>query len=110
LEDSLSNVVRILVDYRPALSHRTGVGEYIHQLVRAFASRGTDEVAVFTSSWKDRPPPLLSAELGAHVIDRRLPVRLLNALWHRAEWPPVEWLAGGADVVHADGDEWRGPA
>jgi glycosyltransferase involved in cell wall biosynthesis len=26
---------------------------------------------------------------------------VLNALWHRAEWPPVEWLAGPADVVHA---------
>jgi glycosyltransferase involved in cell wall biosynthesis len=22
-------------------------------------------------------------------------------LWHRVEWPPVEWLAGEADVVHA---------
>lgn len=93
--------MRILVDYRPALRQRTGVGEYIHELVRAFARRGTDEVAVFTSSWKDRPSPELSAVLGAHVIDRRIPVRLLNALWHRAVWPPVEWLSGPIDVVHA---------
>ncbi len=93
--------MRILVDYRPALRQRTGVGEYIHELIRAFARRGTDEVTLFTSSWKDRPSHDLSANLGARVIDRRIPVSVLNALWHRMGWPPVEWLGGHADVVHA---------
>ncbi len=101
MEDSLSSAVRILVDYRPALRQRTGVGEYIHQLVQAFGRRETDEMAVFTSSWKDRPSPGLSANLKARVIDRRIPVAVLNALWHRTDWPPVEWLAGPADVVHS---------
>jgi glycosyltransferase involved in cell wall biosynthesis len=78
--------VRILVDYRPALRERTGAGEY---------------VPIFTSSWKDRPAPHLSAELGSRVVDRRVPVRWLNYAWHRLEWPPVEWLAGTFDVVHA---------
>ena len=96
--------MRVLIDYRPALRERTGVGEYMHNLVRAYASRhasdGTD-VAVFTSSWKDRPPPGLASELAARVIDRRLPVRALNYLWHRMEWPPIETLGIAADVVHA---------
>ena len=30
-----SRAVRVLVDYRPALRARTGVGEYVHELVRA---------------------------------------------------------------------------
>ena len=30
-----------------------------------------------------------------------MPVRWLNYLWHRREWPPVESMAGPADVVHA---------
>jgi glycosyltransferase involved in cell wall biosynthesis len=93
--------MRVLVDYRPALRARTGVGEYMHELTRAYAAAYGDEVAVFTSSWKDRPPPGLAAELGAAVVDRRIPVGVLNALWHRAGWPPVEWLAGSFDVVHA---------
>jgi glycosyltransferase involved in cell wall biosynthesis len=93
--------MRILVDYRPALRERTGVGEYIHQLVRAYTGRGHDEVAVFTSSWKDRAAPGLASEVNARVIDRRVPVRLLNYAWHRLEWPPVEALAGPCDVVHA---------
>ena len=94
--------MKILVDYRPALRERTGVGEYIHRLVAAYAAAHTgDAVGVFTSSWKDRPAPGLARELGASVIDRRVPVRVLNYLWHRAEWPPIESLAGACDVVHA---------
>lgn len=96
--------VRILVDYRPALRERTGVGEYMHELARAVARTARaqgDEVAVFTSSWRDRPAAGLEQELGAAVIDRRIPVHLLNYLWHRAEWPPVEWLTGPIDVVQS---------
>jgi glycosyltransferase involved in cell wall biosynthesis len=93
--------VRILVDYRPALRARTGVGEYMHELVRAYAAAHDDEIAVFTSSWKDRPAAATGSQLGARVIDRRVPVRVLNFLWHRLEWPPVEMLAGNVDIVHA---------
>src|SRR5687767_716717 len=93
--------MRILVDYRPALRARTGVGEYIRQLVRAYAAAHHDDVAIFTSSWKDRPSPTLATDLGTQVIDRRVPVAVLNYLWHRAGWPPVEALTGPADVVHA---------
>ena len=32
---------------------------------------------------------------------RRVPARLLAALWARVPWPPVEWLAGPVDVFHA---------
>jgi glycosyltransferase involved in cell wall biosynthesis len=94
--------MRVLVDYRPALRARTGVGEYMHELVRAYtASCPADDVAVFTSSWTDRPAPGTAAALRARVIDRRVPVSVLNYLWHRTGWPPVEWLAGETDVVHA---------
>jgi glycosyltransferase involved in cell wall biosynthesis len=93
--------MRILVDYRPALRARTGVGEYMHELIRAYTAAHGDDVTLFTSSWKDRPDPGLGAALHARVVDARVPVRVLNALWHRAGWPPVEWLAGPHDVVHA---------
>lgn len=95
--------VRILVDYRPALRERTGVGEYVHELVRAYTALPAardDEVVLFTSSWKDRPAEGLDRELKARVVDRRVPVKALNYVWHQLELPPVEWLAGRADVVH----------
>lgn len=94
-------LMRILVDYRPALRARTGVGEYIRQLVQAYTTAHDDQVSLFTSSWTDRPTSTLGAELRAKVVDRRVPVSVLNYLWHRVEWPPVELLAGRVDVVHA---------
>ena len=93
--------MRILVDYRPALRARTGVGEYIHTLLRAYTSTHGEAVTLFTSSWKDRPSPSVAGELHARVVDRRVPVAVLNYLWHRLEWPAVETLAGDADVAHA---------
>ncbi len=98
--------MRILVDYRPALRERTGVGEYVHELAKALAAglAGThDEIALFTSSWKDRPAPTLSSELPGpvRIVDARIPVRALVWAWNRLEWPPIEWLAGNADVVHS---------
>lgn len=87
--------MRTLVDYRPALRTRTGVGEYVHELARALVATGDpvkDPLFLFSSSRTDRLAP--DAVPGATVIDRRWPVRLLNYAWHRWEWPPIETLAG----------------
>lgn len=93
--------MRILLDYRPALRQRTGVGEYIHETARALvASAPPDErLTLFSSSWKDRLAP--DVVPGAATADAHVPVRLLNLAWHRMGWPPVEWLAGAHDVVQS---------
>ena len=100
--------MRVVIDYRPALRERSGVGEYTHQLVTAMLaaippgeSTNGLEMSLFSSSWKDRLD--VSPELaGARTIDRRIPVHLLNLAWHRLEWPPIEWLGGGRfDVAHS---------
>lgn len=98
--------MRILVDYRPALRERTGVGEYVHELVKALSRPAerdrNDEIAIFTSSWKDRPAPALASEMpSVRIHDARIPVRVLLWAWNRLEQPPVEWLAGACDVVHS---------
>jgi hypothetical protein len=95
--------VRIVIDYRPALRARTGVGEYIHQVAAALARAGNDDITVFSSSWKDRAPADLATEIpNATIVDWRIPVSALNLAWHRFQWPPVEVLAGGPyDVAHS---------
>ena len=100
------SAVRLLIDYRPALRERTGVGEFVHELAKALSRRaGSDPIhklTLFTSSWKDRPDPALALEMPAATIaDARVPVRALQWTWNRLEWPPVEWLAGPHDVVHS---------
>lgn len=86
--------MRILLDYRPALRQRTGVGEYVHELARALAdSAPPDEtLLLFSASWKDRVSA--DAVSGLGVVDRRIPVQWLNFAWHRLGWPAAETLAG----------------
>jgi glycosyltransferase involved in cell wall biosynthesis len=91
--------VRILLDYRPALRHRTGVGQYAHQTAAALARNPLDRVTLFSSSWKDRLPGDVLP--GTSQMDLRIPVSVLNLAWHRLEWPPIERLGGSADVVHS---------
>ena len=100
--------MRVLIDYRPALRERSGVGEYTHELVKALLAAyppggpaSALELSLFSSSWKDRLAP--AADLaGAAIVDRRVPVRLLNLSWHRLGWPPAETIAGGVyDVTHS---------
>ena len=92
--------VRILLDYRPALRQRTGVGQYVHQLASALQVLlpATDSLLLFSSSWKDR---LGRPVAGAATADLRIPVQLLNLAWHRLEMPPVELLTGPVDVAHS---------
>ena len=100
--------MRVLIDYRPALRERSGVGEYTHQLVRALlrtfprtATDGLLDLTLFSSSWKDRLQSL-SDVAGARAIDRRVPVSVLNFAWHRLRWPPAEALAHAEfDVAHS---------
>ena len=95
--------MRVVVDYRPALRARTGVGEYVHHLAGAYARQQSpgDALVLFSSSWKDRLPREVASAMGATVSDHRIPVRVLNHLWHRHGWPAIERLTGPADVVHA---------
>ena len=90
--------MHILLDYRPALRQRTGVGEYVHHLSSALLHRlaAGDRVTLFSSSWKDRLGDVLP---GADRRDLRIPVRLLNLAWHRLEWPPVETFGVQPDVA-----------
>ncbi|MBI3401919.1 MAG: glycosyltransferase family 4 protein [Acidobacteria bacterium] len=99
--------MRVLIDYRPALREPSGVGEYTHELARAllaaFPASGATrplDLTIFSSSWKDRLDA--SGLAGATAIDRRVPVSVLNLLWHRLGWPPAETLTGRTfDVAHS---------
>jgi glycosyltransferase involved in cell wall biosynthesis len=97
--------VRALIDYRPALRERSGIGEYTHQLARGLAASfdpATLDVSLFSSSWKDRLEIHDPGLDRVRRIDRRWPVRALNFAWHRGGWPAVETLTGERfDVVHS---------
>lgn len=94
--------MRILLDYRPALRQRTGVGEYVHELARALVASGPpgESLTLFSSSWKDRLAP--DTVPGAAIVDRPFSVRLLDLAWHRLGQPHVELITGQSfDVVQS---------
>ena len=80
--------MRVLIDYRPALRERSGVGEYTHQLVTALLAgtapdaSATLDLTLFSSSWKDRLRARRPSCAALTAVDRRVPVRLLNFAWH----------------------------
>jgi glycosyltransferase involved in cell wall biosynthesis len=93
-----SRRLHILIDYRPALRQRTGVGEYVHRLTDAMLRQLTpgERLTVFSSSWKDR---LRQVPDGASRLDLRIPVKTLNFAWHRLGWPPVERFGVAPDIT-----------
>lgn len=93
--------MQICVDYRPALHQSTGVGTYVRGLLYGLLeTHPENSYTAFSASWKHRVE--LPAHLqGTRVVDVRFPVRLLDSLWHRHGWPPIEGWVGPHDVVHS---------
>jgi glycosyltransferase involved in cell wall biosynthesis len=90
------------IDCRPALSRMTGVGRYVSSLIGALAGLDRENrYLLFSSSFKERSP--VNALPGNfRRVDRHIPVRLLNVLWHRLGRPSLDLLAGETvDIAHS---------
>ncbi|MFR9731039.1 glycosyltransferase family 4 protein [Saccharopolyspora sp. MS10] len=92
--------LRVLLDGTPLLGRRTGIGRYALSLSAELGRMSdVDARAVgFTArGWRE----LRSAvPAGVRAAGLPVPARALRAAWRRAPFPPVELLAGRADVVH----------
>ncbi|MFB0564775.1 MAG: glycosyltransferase family 4 protein [Candidatus Aminicenantaceae bacterium] len=86
--------MRLGFDIRPFLKQETGVGIYFKNLLFHLAQIDhTNHYFLFSSSLKDRFPiqkvPPFDKK---NFIDLRLPVRMVNFLWHRLSWPPMDYF------------------
>ncbi|MBN2369731.1 MAG: glycosyltransferase family 4 protein [Vicinamibacteria bacterium] len=94
--------MNIGLDLRPALSKPTGVGSYALFLARQLPIVATDMSFVFFSASLRQRFPVMSWPPNARLVDRRIPVRVLNYAWNRIGWPPLDRLIGGGlDLVHS---------
>ncbi len=86
--------MHLAYDIRPFLSSATGVGQYLQRLLAAIAELPDAPCChLFSASRKERfDPRRLPPALRRRLVDRRIPVRLLNVLWHHLRFPPVDWL------------------
>jgi glycosyltransferase involved in cell wall biosynthesis len=89
-------------DLRPSLLRPTGVGSYVLALAtRMPALAPQDRFFFFSASIRDRYPAR-NWPPNVKLVDRRLPVRLMNLLWNRRQWPPMDYFVGGSlDLVHS---------
>lgn len=90
------------IDYRPALSRMTGVGRYVSGLAYGLTQVDAEnDYVLFSSSWRERAnqEPLPS---NFQLVDRKIPVRMLNTAWHRLGHPSLDRLSGQSfDLTHS---------
>jgi glycosyltransferase involved in cell wall biosynthesis len=80
----------------------TGVGRYVSGLAGGLARLDSEnQYILFSSSLRERShaePPAPNFR----IVDRRIPVRLLNAAWHWLGGPSLDLLCGQAiDITHS---------
>ena len=90
------------LDFRPTLVRPTGVGRYFQGLMTALADLDSyNKYTLFSSSWKDRACFSIEGN-NVQVVDRRVPVRVLNKLWHHLERPSLDVLCNKKfDIAHS---------
>ena len=93
--------LRVLLDGTALLGPRTGVGRYIAALVGELATRADVELTVAGFTARGQRALRAAVPDGVRVRGGPVPARGLRAAWQRGGWPPVELLAGDADVLHA---------
>lgn len=97
--------MRIGIDIRPALKAKTGVGNYVFNLVTALAGLDREnQYALFSNSLKDRCGfPLIRALPNWRLKDYRFPNKLMNYVWNNIGGLPINMLIGDVDVFHFTG-------
>ncbi|MEI6613766.1 MAG: glycosyltransferase family 1 protein [Chrysiogenales bacterium] len=86
--------MNIACDIRVFLSAETGVGIYYKNLLSQLAAIDRqNRYMLFSSSWKERfPLGKIPGFINRRLIDARIPVKVLNWLWYRWQYPPLEFF------------------
>lgn len=96
--------MRIGFDVRPFLKQETGVGVYFKNLLFELAGFDREnEYCLFSASWKDRfPREKLPPFAKMRFVDKKWPVRLVNAAWDHFGRPRLDRVFGEKlDVTHS---------
>jgi glycosyltransferase involved in cell wall biosynthesis len=90
------------LDLRPSLSRSTGAGAYVLALAERLPTLAPDDrFYLFSASLKERYPAR-TWPANASMVDRRVPVQVLNLAWNRLRTPSLDRLVGAPlDLVHS---------
>jgi glycosyltransferase involved in cell wall biosynthesis len=89
-------------DLRPSLLRPTGVGAYVLALAQRLPRAAPQHRFIyFSASLRDRYPAQVWPA-NVKLVDRHLPVRVLNLAWNRLGWPSLDRLSGETlDLIHS---------
>jgi glycosyltransferase involved in cell wall biosynthesis len=94
--------MKIGIDIRPMSGLRTGIGRYVHQLIKTLAELDkTDEIVMFYNSQKGSLPLDMPRQRNFRLKSYRLPNKILNAMWAYSAFPKAELFTGKVDVFHS---------
>ena len=94
--------MKICIDASSLLPPRTGIGAYTFQLVRRLLELDSDNrYALFLNSLRRPVPSEIQSYPNVDIQRWRVPGPLLHRAWQFLRFPPVEFLAGRADLFHA---------
>lgn len=93
--------LKVAFDVLPLSGELTGVGRFCAGLADALVRREDLELRAYAVARHAQSATTGPARaFGLSVRTWRLPTRVANAVWERADAPPIEWLVGRVDVVH----------
>ena len=97
--------MNIGIDIRPALKAKTGVGNYVCNLVSALVELDREnQYSLFSNSFRDRCDfPQIQGHSKWRVRDYRFANKLMNYLWGQVGGFPISLLVRGVDVFHFTG-------
>ncbi len=96
--------MRIGFDLRPFLKEETGVGIYFKNLLLSLSQIDQNNTYfLFSASLKDRfPSSKVPPFSEMRFKDFPLPVKLMNFLWNKLTWPPLDYFFGQSlDLTHS---------
>lgn len=96
--------MRIGFDLRPFLKEETGVGIYFKNLLLSLSQIDQNNTYfLFSASLKDRfPSSKVPPFSERRFVDFPLPVKLMNFLWNKLTWPPLDYFFGQSlDLTHS---------
>lgn len=91
--------MRIGLDGTPLLGNRTGIGRYVEELIAGLARVAPQDERVVTA-FTIRQAAALHDVPDVSVHHRRASAQLLQRVWTRFPFPPVELIGGRVDVFH----------
>lgn len=93
-------MVRAALDVLPLVGPRSGVGEFVWQLLRALPGAGVEPTG-WGITWRGRARIREAVPRGLEVLAWPVPARPAWLAWRALGRPRVDRLFAGVDVVHA---------